>query len=308
MPKGARHDWARLAESQRKRLGPSDARWLLAHAPNQFAGISVLTQVLASGATMVVPAAFQPREALAAMAEHGVTHVSATPTFWRFVTGLLDDDTRAALTLRQITMTGEAAPSALVADMHRLFPDARISQIYGATEFGTGVAVRDAANGLPVSVLDRGDDADVQFRVVGGELQVRSRIGMLGYYGSDDVGDSWRPTGDLVEVRDDRIFFVGRATETINVGGVKVHPLPIEDAVGRVDGVALVHAYGRANPMTGQIVAIDVVSAPGVDTELLEDAIREACSSFPAAAQPRRIRFVDDLAIRDTKIARTAPS
>ena len=307
LPKGARNDWRRLVTSHQRRTGYPDARWLLAHALNQFAGLSVLTHCLVSGATLVVPEAFQPRPALAAMRDHAVTHASATPTFWRFLLGLMAGDTTEAPRLRQITLTGEAVPSALVDDLQRVFPEARITQIYGATEFGSGVAVKDAENGLPVSALERGDDADVQFKIVDGELHVRSRIGMLGYYGSDDVGDSWRPTGDLVEVRGDRVFFCGRTTEIINVGGSKVHPLPIEDAIGQVKGVELAHVYGRSNSVTGQIVAVDVVASPGVDEDELEDAIRDACASLAPASQPRRIRFVEELDIRDTKIARRNP-
>ena len=72
----------------------------------------------------------------------------------------------------------------------------------------------------------------VAHKVVEGELWVRSRIGMLGYYGEPAVDpDAWRPTGDLVEVVDDRIVFRGRSSDIINVGGVKVHPLPIEDRI-----------------------------------------------------------------------------
>ena len=307
MPKGARNDWVRLVTTHKARVGSSDARWLLAHAPNQFAGLGVVLHCLASGATLVVPSAYRPKEALAAMREHAVTHMSATPTFWRLLLGLIRDAGVTDLGLRQITLAGEAVPSGLLDHLYETFPDARITQIYGATEFGSSVAVGDARNGLPASVLERGDDAEVQFRIVDGELQVRSRIGMLGYYGSDDVGDSWRPTGDLVELRDDRVHFIGRATETINVGGVKVHPLPIEDAVGRVPGVELVHVYGRASPVTGQIVALDVVTSADAERAAVEEAIRTACELLPAAAQPRRIRFVDELVIRDTKIARRQP-
>jgi acyl-CoA synthetase (AMP-forming)/AMP-acid ligase II len=163
--------------------------------------------------------------------------------------------------------------------------------------------VRDGRNGLPASVLERGEDAPVQFRVVDGELHTKSRVGMLGYYGEPDVDDVWRPTGDLVEVRGDRIHFVGRTSEVINVGGVKVHPLPVEDVVSAVEGVELAHVYGRANPVSGEIVAVDVVARPGADEESLEDAIRAACAALPQAARPRRIRFVDDV-VRQQKIDR----
>ena len=302
-PRGARHDWRRLVGAVRN-TRDMDARWFLAYNLNQFAGVQVLVHALVAGATIVVPPSNQPREALDAMRDLGVTHASATPTFWRFITGLLDDASAAELGLEQITLGGEAIPAPLLDRLEALFPDARISQVYAANEFGSSVSVRDRQSGLPISVLERGDDADVQMRITDGELEVRSRVGMLGYYGEDDVGDGWRKTGDLVEVNGDRINFVGRTSEIINVGGVKVHPLPIEELVQSIDGVEIVHAYGRKNPVAGQIVAIDVVARAGVDTDDLEDAIRDACDSLQPAARPRSIRFVESVEVNQNKVVR----
>jgi acyl-CoA synthetase (AMP-forming)/AMP-acid ligase II len=302
-PKGVRHDWARLARRLRDTVPEPDARWLLAYNLNQFAGIQMLLHVLATQATLVVPASNRPQDAVGVLADLGVTHASATPTFWRVAAGMLDEAQAAEIPLRQVTLGGEAVPAAVLEQLRRLFPEARVSQVYASTEFGSSASVRDGRNGLPASVLERGEDAPVQFRVVDGELHTKSRVGMLGYYGEPDVDDVWRPTGDLVEVRGDRIHFVGRTSEVINVGGVKVHPLPVEDVVSAVEGVELAHVYGRANPVSGEIVAVDVVARPGADEESLEDAIRAACAALPQAARPRRIRFVDDV-VRQQKIDR----
>jgi len=302
--RGVRHDWRRLVGAMRHADPVPGARWLLAYNVNQMAGVQILLHVLASQATLVVPSSNRPRDALRAMREFGVTHASGTPTFWRVLLGLIDEATATEVPLRQITMGGEAVPAALIESLEQRFPAARISQIYGATEFGMGVSVRDGRNGIPSSLLDRSDDADVRLRVIDGQLYARSRVGMLGYYDEDDVDDGWFATGDLVEVRGDRIHFTGRVTEVINVGGVKVHPLPIEEIVLALDGVELAHAYGRPNPVAGQIVALDVVTRPGVDEAALRAHIWDACTSLPDAARPRLIRFVAELDVRGNKIAR----
>jgi acyl-CoA synthetase (AMP-forming)/AMP-acid ligase II len=308
-PKGARHDWARLVAAVRNRRVQPGSRWFLGYDLNQFAGVQLLLHVVATQGTLVASPTRSPREAPAFMRDLGVTHASATPTFWRFLAASIDEETARALPLVQITLGGEATPAPLLGELRRLFPDARVSQVYASTEFGSSVSVRDGDNGLPLSVLERGDDADVQLRIQDGELWVRSRIGMLGYHGDEggDAGagdDGWRPTGDLVEVEGDRIRFVGRTSDRINVGGVKVHPLPVEEAVGAVAGVQVARAYGKPNPITGQILALDVVARPGVDTEALEEEIRAACEVLPPAGRPRLIRFVDDLEVRGGKIAR----
>ena len=303
-PKGARHDWSRLVGAVRRPDERPGRRWLLAYNLNQFGGIQILLHFLRSRATLVAPASPQAADVIDAIREHRVTHVSATPTFWRLIVGSLDAERARELPLEQITLGGEAVPPALLAQIRRLFPDAHISQIYGATEFGTAVSVNDGRSGLPLSILARDETADVRLRIVDGELQMRSRIGMLGYHeGADDAGE-WRPTGDLVEVRGERIHFVGRSSEIINVGGVKVHPLPIEEIVCAVEGVENAAVYARPNPVTGQIVAADVVAADGVDTEELKTRIRAACEVLAAAGRPQRIRFVTQLDTKGHKVLR----
>jgi acyl-CoA synthetase (AMP-forming)/AMP-acid ligase II len=306
--KGARHDWARLAQSVRHPDKEPGTRWLLAYNLNQFAGIQILLHALRSAATLVVPPTRGAQDVIATIHAHRVTHVSATPTFWRLLVGQLDERRAADLPLQQITLGGEAAPEGLIERLHALFPGARISHVYAGTEFGSAVSVRDGRSGLPLSVLDRGEDADVRLRIVDGELQIRSRVGMLGYHAGADDDSQWRPTGDLVEVRGDRIHFVGRTTEIINVGGAKVHPLPVEELACSVPGVSLAAVYGIPNPVTGQIVAIDVVPDPEVDVDELKGRLRAAWRELPAAGRPRRMRFVPELETRGNKLLRREAS
>jgi len=303
-PKGARHDWSRLVRAVRKPDERPGTRWLLAYNLNQFAGIQILLHALTSAATLVAPSSRRADDVLHAIDAHRVTHVSGTPTFWRLLVGRLDAAQASKLPLMQITLGGEAAPEGLIEHLRELFPSARISHVYAGTEFGSAVAVSDGRSGLPLSVLERGDDAEVQLRIVDGELQIRSRVGMLGYHGVGDNESDWRATGDLVEVRHDRIQFVGRTTEIINVGGAKVHPLPVEELVCGIEGVEIAAVYGRPNPITGQIVSVDVVSKPGTRNEDIESRIREACQSLPQASRPRRVRFVSKLEIQGNKLMR----
>jgi acyl-CoA synthetase (AMP-forming)/AMP-acid ligase II len=305
MPRGVRHDWGRLLRGTARIRPERGHRWLLAYGIHQFAGLQILLHVFAAGATLVAPAPRRPREGLRAMRELGVTHASATPTFWRFVLAEMRADGGPVPSLTQVTLGGEAIPGPLLGELERTFPDARISQVYAASEFGSTGSMRDQRAGLSAEVLHRGDDADVAMKIVDGELWVRSRTGMLGYYGEPPVDpDAWRPTGDLVEADGDRIHFLGRSSEIINVGGVKVHPLTIEERVSGVTGVGVARVFGRPNPMTGQIVALEVVADADADQGAVESAIRQACADLPSAARPRSIRFVDQVAMAGSKIVR----
>jgi len=304
-PRGVRHDWSRLLRGTTRIKPEPGHRWLLAYGIHQFAGLQIMLHVFAAGATLVAPAPRRPREGLRAVRELGVTHASATPTFWRFVLAEMRGDGEPVPVLQQITLGGEAIPGPLLGDLEKTFPDARISQVYAASEFGSSGSMRDRRAGLSAEVLDRGDDADVAMKIVDGELWIRSRTGMLGYYGEPPIDpDAWRATGDLVELDGDRIHFLGRSSEIINVGGVKVHPLTIEERVSAVDGVGVARVFGRPNPMTGQIVALEVVAVPDADRAAVESAIRQACADLPSASRPRSIRFVDQIAMAGSKIVR----
>jgi acyl-CoA synthetase (AMP-forming)/AMP-acid ligase II len=311
-PKGIRHDWRRLLLPVLHATPSADERWLLAYGPHQFGGLQVLIHVMSIGAILIAPFPRRPRESLRAMRAHGATHVSGTPTYWRFVLAEMQADGGPVPQLEQITMGGEAVPPGLIEELEVAFRGARVSQVYAASEFGATGSVRDNRNGLPLSVLERGDEADVQMKIVDGELWVRSKVGMLGYYGEDAENgadpDGWRPSGDLVEIVGDRILFRGRNSDIINVGGVKVHPLPIEEKITSVPGVAMARVFGRPNRMTGAIVAVEVVAENrDLDedgTEALEDAIREACEDLVAAARPRSIKFVDEIVTQGNKITR----
>jgi acyl-CoA synthetase (AMP-forming)/AMP-acid ligase II len=308
VPRGIRHDWSRLLRG----VADTDAgaeRWLLAYGLHQFGGLQLLLQVMAAGATLVAPTPRRPPDGLAAMRAHGVTHASATPTYWRFLLAELRADPEPAPQLQQVTLGGEAVPGRLLTELELAFPGAKVSQVYSANESGSVRSVRDGRNGLPVSVLAENPDAEVALKIVDGELWVRSRIGMLGYHGEEPIDpDAWRPTGDLVEVIGDRIHFRGRRSEIINVGGVKVHPLPVEERISAVPGVQLVRVYGRPNAVTGAIVAAEIVPSPGSDPDELADRVRAACADLADTARPRSIRFVDTLATTSDKISRRVPA
>lgn len=305
LPKGARYTWANLAAQAKTKSDLAGSRWLLAYHLNHFAGLQMLVHVLANRATMVIPAGPEVEQAQRSLVEHRVEYVSGTPTFFRFLAAQMPESVSKTLALKQITLGGEAVPQDLLGLLHERFPNAKVSQIFATTEIGSAFSVRDMSNGLPASLLEKKDENAPQIKIVDGELHILSTHGMLGYFGEPEItGPVWRATGDLVEQRGDRVYFVGRKSETINVGGVKVHPLPIEEVVVNVPGVVAAYCYGKKNPITGQIVAVDVLPEQGADRAALEEDIRRACESLARHAQPRIIRFVESLEMANRKVIR----
>jgi acyl-CoA synthetase (AMP-forming)/AMP-acid ligase II len=317
VPKAAHHDWSVLARTVANVPRRPDQRWLLAYGPHQFAGIQVLQHVVASRATLVAPFPRQPSDGLQSLLNDGVTCVSATPTYWRFLLGEARSRRVALPALEQITLGGEAVPGDLLEDLKRQFPDARISQVYASTEFGSIASVRDGRPGIDVRALYSESNPTSNLRVVDGELWVRATAGMLGYAGQDVATDpsvhldgDWHATGDLVEIVGERVEFRGRASEVINVGGVKVHPRPVEDRITAIDSVSAARVFGRPSRLTGAIVAAEVVprgGLPGADLERIRLEIRRAVADLPRAWHPRSVSFVDAIATKGGKTSRRVP-
>jgi acyl-CoA synthetase (AMP-forming)/AMP-acid ligase II len=237
--------------------------------------------------------------------------VSATPTFWRFLLAEAKSRKVQLPPLEQITLGGEASAGNLLDDIKALFPGARISQVYASTELGSVTSVRDGRPGLAVAALFSDSNPDSNLQVKDGELLVRPSAGMLGYADDTDqdpdADGGWLRTGDLVEIVGDRVHFRGRKSDVINVGGVKVDPLPVEDRITALDGVALARVFGRPNKLTGSIVAAEIVPADGLtegDLDKIKLAVREAVADLPRAWHPRSVTFVDDIEVRGGKTVR----
>ena len=310
VPKAARHDWQVLTKPVGELPARPEQRWLLAYGPHQFSGIQVMLHVAGSQATLVAPFPRQPRDGVDAMLSEDVTSVSATPTYLRFLLAEARSRGVELPPLGQITLGGEAVPADLLDRIQSTFPDAKISQIYGSTETGTMMSVRDGRPGFPAAALFSEANPDATVKLLEGQIWVRAKAGMLGYAGdvesdpSKTQVDGWWPTGDLADIEGDRVVFRGRKSDVINVGGVKVDPVPVEHRITSLSEVTAARVFGRSNPMTGAIVAAEVVPAPGADQSEMRREIKQAVADLPPAWHPRSVKFVDDVETRGAKTVR----
>jgi acyl-coenzyme A synthetase/AMP-(fatty) acid ligase len=95
----------------------------------------------------------------------------------------------------------------------------------------------------------------------------------------------------------------------INVGGVKVHPLPVEDRILALGCVEAARVFGRPSKLTGAIVAVDIVPLGGVeeaDADKIHLAVKDAVADLPRAWHPRSINLVDVVETRGGKTVRGA--
>ncbi len=95
-----------------------------------------------------------------------------------------------------------------------------------------------------------------------GSLRIRSPRTASRYVGGEANlfdADGFVDTGDILERRGERYYFVGRKGGIINVGGLKVHPEEVEAVINRHPRVRMSLVRPKQSPITGAIVVADVV-------------------------------------------------
>jgi acyl-coenzyme A synthetase/AMP-(fatty) acid ligase len=309
-PKMVRHTFSTLTGAiARPGVPASNIVWGTFYDIRRYGGLQVLFRALVGGGSLVVGA---PGESigqhLARLAAHGATHVSGTPSHWRRV---LMSPGAEALAPRYIRLSGEIADQSILDALRSRYPDARIAHAFASTEAGVGFEVDDGLAGFSAGLLDRLDD--VRLRVDDGSLRIRSGRTALGYVGESDGpladSDGFVDTGDVVERREDRYYFLGRRSGVINVGGLKVHPEEVEAAINRHASVRMSKVRPKHSPITGSLVAADVVLDRAADAEGSTREILEVCRRLlPPHKIPAVIRIVPALEVGLTgKLVRHAP-
>lgn len=284
-------------------------RWGMVYDHARFAGLQVLLQSVLSGGTLIAPSSdWSLEQQVHHLARGRCTHLSATPTLWR---KLLMTEAARELDLRQVTLGGEIADQRLLDALRGNFPEARISHIYASTEAGVGFSVTDGREGFPADYLST-PPAGIELRVVDGRLYVRNTEVHAQYVNTGESftdNDGFVMTGDLIEVTPDRCLFLGREKGIINVGGNKVHPEQVERVLLQHPDVRETRVYARRNPITGALVAADIVLADShADAAHARGQILAWCRERLERYQmPASLRFVEELKFNVSgKLARDA--
>ena len=163
-----------------------------------------------------------------------------------------------------VRLSGEIIDQGILHSLRAFYKNATIVHAFASTEAGVGFDVRDGLAGFPAEVASQPSNG-VEIKIEDGSLRIRSKRTAARYLGNDSLAikDGFVDTGDLVELRGDRYYFVGRRDGVINVGGAKVHPEEIEAVLNQHPRVQMSMVKARKNPITGAIVAAEVVIKSG---------------------------------------------
>jgi acyl-coenzyme A synthetase/AMP-(fatty) acid ligase len=288
--------------------------WSTFYDIRRYGGLQVFLRALLGGASLILSSAEESTEDFLSRAgASGLTHISGTPTHWRKA---LMSSAIHRVSPDYIRLSGEMVDQMILDSLRATFPHAEIVHAFASTEAGVAFEVTDCKAGFPASFVGSGDPA-VEMKIENGSLQIRSARRAIRYLGdsSGTLTDrhGFVDTHDLVELRGDRYYFVGRADRVINVGGLKVHPEEVETVINQHPEVRMSLVKGRRNPVTGELVIAEVVlrsitgqADAATDAAIVRNQILEICRrALPPYKVPAAIQFVPALEITPSgKLAR----
>jgi acyl-CoA synthetase (AMP-forming)/AMP-acid ligase II len=308
-PKLVKYSISKLtATCQKDIIRGAEFVWGLCYDLNRFAGIQVYLQAICSGSSIAVSEASQSmQEIISCFVANHVNALSATPSFWRKV--LMLPDSRN-LRVKIITLGGEISDQSIIDGLRNHFPESKIVHIYASTEAGVGFVVQDNKEGFPASYLNNQELA-ANLKIVNNLLWIKSNNSLEKLLsGNIEIDtDGYINSGDIVDVHNDRVYFKGRDSGSLNVGGNKVMPEEVEQFLNLIDEVELSKVYGKKNPILGTLVTADIVlSEHGkvLEKKALKQIIVDFCKPRLAAYKiPVTFKIVENIDINETgKIVR----
>jgi len=298
-PKLVLHTLASLTRSLAGAAWPAQPPvWSTFYDIRRYGGLQIFLRAVHGGSLVLSDPAEDVTDFLARAAAAAVTHISGTPSHWRRA---LMSGAAATIAPRYVRLSGEIADQAVLDALRVAYRQATVAHAFASTEAGVAFEIRDGLAGFPAELLGAG--GPVELRLVNETLQIRSGgtaqrylgEGVEPLRGTDDFVD----TGDRVQERTGRCYFVGRRGGVINVGGLKVHPEEVEAVLNTHPWVRMSLVRARNNPITGAIVAADVVLADAASSgerpppSALTRELTESCRQKLAAHKvPAVIRFV----------------
>ncbi|MDJ0978437.1 MAG: long-chain fatty acid--CoA ligase [Erythrobacter sp.] len=278
-----------------------------------FANTALLNHAVVSGGAIALVPRFDACQVLKTIERYKATGFPGVPTMFQ---AMLDhpDLAKTDLSSLKVCISGGAPMPAPVHTRFEEVTGVRVCEGYGLTESAGVVSANPYAGtrrkgtigqlvpGTEVALLDKEDPTRLAPEGEPGELAVHGPQVMRGYWNRPETaqevfvergGKTYLRTGDVAVMHDDGFLeIVDRIKDMISVGGFKVFPSVVEDAILKHDAVKEALVIGVPEDYRGEVPrAYVTLQTEGAETA---DALREWLN-----ARIGKHERVDEVVIRD---------
>jgi len=222
---------------------------------DHIGGINTLLHTLFNSGQLVIPFKRNVTDIIKDIEQFSVELLPTTPTFLRMLLFDSNLNLQKLKSLKVITYGAELMDEYTLQQVAKLLPSVNLKQTYGMSEIGILRVKSESNTSLWIQI---GGDG-VEKKIDNDVLYLRAKNRMFGYLNEKSPFDKngWYNTNDIVETKqDDHLKIIGRKSEVISVGGLKIVPSEVERVALKNNEIKNAKAYGRNNPVTGQHVEI----------------------------------------------------
>ena len=269
-------------------------------------GMSFVTCFVHTGATAILPPAWDPDAVLALIAEEGVNHFFAVTAMLRGLLAAPDFADANLSSLRWVLAGGAPVPVEPIRAFGRR--GVPVLQTFGATETAGPATVVDLAHaeakagsaGLPffhtdLRIVDRA--GRTLPAGAAGEIQLRAPHLFAGYWRNPAAtaaafaGD-WYRTGDVGRLDSEGYLWIeGRSRDVIVSGGENVYPAEVEAVLESHPAVAEAAVVGRPDAKWGEVPIAVIVAAAGAGAPDRAELARFCAGRLARYKIPQRVEL-----------------
>lgn len=272
-PKVITHNYNLLTKNIKIKDEFKNVIWGLTYDYTKIAGAQVILQSYLNNSKIVNLYQKTPSEIIYLINKYNITHLSATPTFYKLL------GKNIFKTIIQVTLGGEPVDENLILYLKTIFPNAKIKNIYALTEYGTLFASND-------SYFTLSDKNNHFIKIENNTLYVK-------------YNNKWENTGDIIEWIDNLKFkIIGRETNMINVGGIKINPIKVENIINSLNYVVNSYVYSTPNSVMGNIVCADIIIDKEISLKTLKQDLKN--TTISKYEFPLKINLVNQLQTTST--------
>jgi len=284
VPKKYTHSFTSLSKTLKINSKHENDIWGFAYNPTHIAGIQLFLQAIFNFNTIIRLFGIPNSAIIKLIADENINRISATPTFYNLLS-----TKKQFPEVVSVTSGGEKLSEKRTQELKHIFPNARINNIYAATEFGSLLISRD-------NVFEINSQNNNFLKIVDDELYVKKDF--VAKSSLETSKNEWFKTGDKVRIISNnplRFEFLAREDEIINVGGYKVMPEEVEETAMKFSGVYAARVYGKKNSVLGSIVCCDIVLEDKIDKIDIAVLRKYFSSNLQEFKVPRLINVVKEI-------------
>lgn len=265
-----------------------------------FGLVAGLFANMIAGSVLVIPKDIRTGTLLKVIEEKKCTFFHSVPTMLLALLNNSDFSPEKMASLRGTIISGAAATPAQIELFQKMMPNNNFFSSYGLSEMA------------PVSTTHYGDThehitktvgmpvSNISIRIENGEILVQGFNLMIGYYKVpiEDQAideDGWLHTGDLGFIDEEGYLHLsGRRKELIIRGGENIMPGEVENAISKLDGIAMVKVIGVPDDFFGEEVVACIRLQDGAyfDEGIAKQVLGQELAKFKI---PSRFLIMDEM-------------